>query len=886
MEIFDLEKAIREWRKNLFKDPGLEEPHIIELEEGLREEIEELVNEGLSEQEAFQRVVREVAPPEVLGTEFYKVRTSRRYGRPSWQAPRFMPALLWHYLKIALRKIRRQKSFSFINITGLSVGMACFLLILTSIQFELSYDRFHEISDRIYRVAIHSDSPDETGYSISTPEILSQSLKSSIPEVEQAGIIQRSRNAIFQSEAENFMEDGLFADENFFTLFSFEMIQGNRADALRAPNSIVLTEQMADKIFGSENPLGKSLHFKSRFLSCDLNVTGIVKQPPKNSHLKFDYLVSTASMAADQGLRNWFSDWDTYAFITYVELKDGQSPKIVEQKIEALIREARPQISMGEGAVYLQPVTDIHLKSQVTGATATNNRIQTIYLFGAIALLILLIAGINSMNLSTARATTRVQEISMRKVIGAKRTQLIIQFIGESYLFTALAMGLSLLVFHAFFPVFTDFLGNSLTLGEVEKTPLILSILGTILFVGAFSGIYPAFVLSAFQPFSLQKKYARSPLKGIRIRNLLVIFQFSAVVVLMIGTMVIAKQLRFIKNKNLGYERENVVILPLKEKETISKAQVLKTRLLEYPGILSVTVSDSTPLRLGAFVGGMPIKNEDSETAKIDLNLAGIDYDFLNVFGIKIAKGRNFSREFPSDSQGALVNEAYVRKVGWKDPLSEQFNDSPVIGVIKDFHFDTLHKAIGPAVFLLSKDFFWGRVNLGIRIRAGAPENTLAEIKKIFDQTTRGEPFDFYFLDDAYNELYRNEQRLAVMIGYLESLAIILGCMGLFGLATYAAQRRSKEIGIRKVLGASVFSIIRMLSREFVVLVVISNVIAWPLGYYFLQRWLQGYAYRCAFGIEIFVLAGLGTLLIALFAVGLHTAKAAWSNPLESIRYE
>ncbi len=886
MEIFDLEKAIRKWRKNLFKDQGLEEPLIIELEEGLREEIEELVDEGLSEQEAFRRVVKEMAPPEVLGTEFYKVRTSRRSGRPSWQPPRFMPALFWHYLKIALRKIKRQKSFSFINIAGLSVGMACFLLILTSIQFELSYDRFHERSDRIYRVAIRSDSPDEAGYSITTPEILSQSLKSSIPEVEQAGIIQRSRNAIFQTEAESFTEDGLFADEYFFALFSFEMFRGNRADALRSPNSVVLTEQMAEKIFGSENPLGKGLHFKSRFLNCDLNVTGIVKQPPKNSHLKFDYLVSTASMAADQGLRNWFNTWDTYAFLTYVELKDGQSPKIVEEKIESLIREARPQISMREGAVYLQPVTDIHLKSQVAGATSTNNRIQTVYLFGAIAFLILLIAGINSMNLSTARATTRIQEISMRKVIGAKRTQLIIQFIGESYLFTALAMGLSLLIFHVFFPVFTDFLGNSLTLSEVEKTPLTLSILGTILFVGAFSGIYPAFVLSAFQPFSLQKKYARSPIKGIRIRNLLVIFQFSAVVVLMIGTIVIAKQLNFIKNKNLGYERENIVILPLKEKETISQAQVLKTRLLEYPGILSVTVSDSTPLSLGASIGGMSVKKEDGETVKIDFSLAGVDHDFLDVFGMEIAHGRNFSREFPSDSQAALVNEAYVRKVGWKDPLSKKFNDSPVIGVIKDFHFDTLHKAIGPTVFSFSKDFPWGRVNLGIRIRPEAPENTLAEIKKIFTQTATGEPFDFYFLDDAFNGLYRNEQRLAAMIGYLEGLAIILGCMGLFGLATYAAQRRSKEIGIRKVLGASVISIIRMLSREFIVLVVISNVIAWPLGYYFLQRWLQAYAYRCAFGIEIFVLAGLGTLLIALFAVGLHTARAAWSNPLESIRYE
>jgi putative ABC transport system permease protein len=403
MDMFDLEKAIRKWKKNLFKDPGLEENHIIELEEGLREEIEELVDGGMSEEEAFRRAAGEVVPPEMLGTEFYKVRTIRRSGRPSWQVPRFMPALLWHYFKIALRKIRRQKSYSFINIVGLSLGMACFLLILALIQFELSYDRFHERSDKIFRVAIRSESPDETGYSISTPQILSAALKSNIPIVERAGIIQRSRNAVFQTETESFTEDGLFADENFFRVFSFDMIRRSRSEALTAPNSIVLTDEMAEKIFGTEDPIGKTIHFKGRFLSSDLSVTGIMQSPPKNSHLQFQYLVSTATMAAHKDLSDWFNTWDVYAFNTYVELKDRRSHGMVEQEIETMIREARPQISMKENAVYLQPVTDIHLRSQVTGATATNNRIQTVYLFGAIALLILLIAGINSMNLSTAR---------------------------------------------------------------------------------------------------------------------------------------------------------------------------------------------------------------------------------------------------------------------------------------------------------------------------------------------------------------------------------------------------------------------------------------------------------------------------------------------------
>ena len=305
------------------------------------------------------------------------MRTIRHSEPPSWQATRFKPTLLWHYLKVAFRKIKRQKSYSFINIAGLSVGMACFLLILTSIQFELSYDRFFENADRLYRVAIRSNAPGEASYSITTPQILSEALKTDIPEIESAGIIQRSRNAIIQTETESFTEDGLFADEGFSRMFSFDMTPGNLSEALTAPNSIVFTDDMAKKIFGSEDPIGKTIHYKGRFLNCDLSVTGIMRRPPKNSHLQFNYLVSTATMAAHKDLSEWFNTWDTYAFSTYVELKAGSSQKIIEQKIYRIMHDARPQIPMKEDAVYLQPVTDIHLKSQVEGATATNNRIQT-----------------------------------------------------------------------------------------------------------------------------------------------------------------------------------------------------------------------------------------------------------------------------------------------------------------------------------------------------------------------------------------------------------------------------------------------------------------------------------------------------------------------------
>jgi len=885
--MFDLENAIREWKKSLFKDPGIEESDVIELEEGLREEIEELCQEGLSEEEAFRRVAAELAPADVLGTEFYKVRTTRRSGRPSWRAPRLMPELLWSYFKVALRKINRQKSYSFINIAGLSAAMACSLLILTFIQFELSFDRFFKNSDRIFRVALREDSPEEESYSLSTPEILSKAIKTSIPEIEKVGIIQRSSNALIQAGDKRFTEDGLCADAGFFELFSFDLVLGDRASVLEAPNSIVLSDRLAEKLFGDANPVGQSIHYKGRFFSHDLVVTGIVKHPPKNSHLQFDYLISIASMAADEELKDWFNAWNTYAFHTYVQLQQKQARHQVERKMQSLIKEARPEISLREDAVFLQPVTDIHLKSRVAGATATNRQIQTVYLFGSIALIILLIAGINSMNLSTAWATTRNKEVSLRKVIGAQRIDLIKQFMGESYLLTTLAMVLSVLMFYAFFPVFSDFVGINLTVNEVNTVPLVLSIIGTIVFVGAFSGLYPSLVLSSFQPFSIGKKLSTDWLKGARVRNLLVVLQFSAVILLMIGTLVITRQLNFIRHTNLGYNRKNVMVLPLREEEAISKAAALKTALEGFNKIQKVTISDSTPLKLSTSVGGYKIQKESGETIKIDMYIPNVDCDFLDVYGIKLAEGRNFSPDFPTDSQAVLVNQALVRKVGWKNPIGRKIINSTIIGVVEDFHFDTLHKPIEPAIFVSRlDDHTFAGINIGIRFSPDNPEDTLAQIKNIFAGTISSQPFDFYFLDDAYNQLYRREQRLAVMIGYLEGLAILLGCMGLFGLAAYSAQRRSKEIGIRKVLGASVLSIVRMMSREFLILVGISNVIAWPLGYYLLHRWLQAYAYRCSFGIEIFILAGLAALLIAAAAVGLHTVRASLASPVQSIRYE
>lgn len=786
---------------------------------------------------------------------------------------------------MAWRNIVRQKDYSFINILGLAVGMGCFLLILTYIQFELSFDRFHKKSDRLFRVAIRENNQRGGEYSVTTPAIMAKVLKGNIPEIQRAGILQISTNDVVQTDTQSFLCDGIFVDENFLFMFTFPMILGNRSTALATSNSVVLSDVMAKKAFGYVDPIGKIIHYKGRFISCDLTVTGVVKQPPKNSHLQFEYLISVATMASDKDLREWFDNWDIYGFFTYLELNKNQPIKLIEQKIRTLIQKVSPHSSSREDSVFIQPITDIHLKSQVEGETGKNNQIQTIYLFGSIALIILLIASINSMNLSTARATTRGKEIGVRKVIGANRVDLIKQFIGESFIFATLAMLFALVFFFVFFPLFTHFLGNDLTMNEVKKVPLILSILGTILFVGTFSGVYPAFVLSTFQPHSVLNEFSSSWLKGARVRNLLVIFQFSAVAVFMIGSLVVSRQLNFIKNKKLGYDRKNIVALTLLEGESIKKAKVIKSRLHEYSKILNVTISDSTPLNLGIPISGVPIKKENGERVQIDFKSAFIDYDFLNVYGIEIAQGRNFSEKFPGDAKGVLVNEALIKKVGWMYPLNNMINGFPVIGVVKDFHFDTLHKAIEPAVFYLGEGFL-GKLTVGIRIRPEDLESTLAQIRKIFTETTNSQPFDFYFLDDAFNGLYRNEQKLAAIFGYFEIVSIILGCMGLFGLATCTAQRRFKEIGIRKVLGASVFDINQLISKEFLSLVILANIAAWPLGYYFMKKWLQSFAYRVTLGFDIFFLSGLAALLIALIGISFQTVKASLVNPLESIRHE
>ncbi len=800
-----------------------------------------------------------------------------------------------NYLLISFRNILKNKWFSLINIAGLAVGMACFILILAFVQFELSFDRFHDRADRIFRVI--SRDTGRQGWASQfvdhSPEHLAQLLKAEFPEVVRA---TRTRDiwtdkAILKYGDKTYYQKGLFADTEFLEVFSYPLLKGDKTRALAPPNAIVLTHAVAGKLFPGEDPIGRTLEYRVTNRTCELNVTGVLEDPPKNSHLQFEFLVSVATTVADKRDAYMVHNWNVWNFTTYIELQEAGDQGAVEGKFPAfLIRQGQgpPENgSTGAGHNYefrLQPIRDIHLRSNISGELATNNQIRYVTLFMSIAVIVLLIACINYMNLVTARATARAKEIGIRKVAGAGRGQLLQQFIGETLLLAFLALGLALILVFSALPSFRTLIGSEFDLSAVSNTPLHLMILGTVLIVGVASGIYPALVLSAFRPVNALKDFGTSGRRGSRLRNGLVVLQFSASIILIIATLVVFRQLNFIRNQRLGYDRENVVVLPVREPETRDKAQIIKTELLSHPEVLGVSVSGGLPTNIRSRYIGVEFQRDNGESVKMELCYDYVDHDFLDVFRIELAQGRNFSREFGDDPKGVLLNETAVRQLGWSDPIGKKVDvgrDHHVVGVIKDFYFASFHRQIEPMALTLGTGS-----NIAVRLTPGDPAQRLALLKRVFENNTTSQPFDFFFLDDAFNRLYQKEQRTGQLFGYFSLLAVFIACLGLLGLSSYTVDRRTKEIGIRKVLGASAPSIVRILTGEFVRLVLISNLIAWPVAFLAMRLWLQDFAYRIALGWQVFALSAAAALLIACVTIGSQTLKAAMTDPVITLRYE
>ena len=800
--------------------------------------------------------------------------------------------MLKNYLKIALRNMLKHKGYSFINITGLAVGMACCILILLYIQFEFGYDKFHKDADKIFRVAKDFRIKGEpASYGTATPPTLAPIILNDFPEVEHAVRLYGSKGVIKYGE-KKFIEEGIFyADASFFNIFTFPFIKGNPETALKYPYSVVLTEETAKRYFNREDPLGKTISFKN---TEDFKVTGVIKVVPINSHFKFDILFSLATLedTYSKSSYNALKNWWNHSYRTYIKISgDKPSPQLVDgiyNLSKRYVSDQEAQFGFQQ-KFFLQPLRDIYLKSNIEDEIGETGNIAYLYIFMVIAIFILIIACINFINLATARSAQRAHEVGMRKVVGAVKTQLVRQFLVEAILVSFASLALAIIIVLLSLPLFNDLTGKNLELyfGDFK----IIFLWAAIPFIAAFlSGCYPAFFLSAFKPIDTLKGAFESQKKAAFLRKGMVVFQFAISIILIVGTLVISKQLDFMKNRNPGFDKEQVMVLSLQgTKESRQKYEILKNEFSRHSSVISASASSTVPGRLFSSLSVNPEGYSQEET-KTMYSLE-TDYDFLKTLKIELAAGRFLSRDFKTDAENAfLLNETAVFNLGWSSPknalgkkITRGRKKGKVIGVIKDFHFESLHKEISPLLIYFEPDDF---EYLSLRIAPGNIPGTISFIESKWKKLLPGEPFNFFFLDDDFDRQYRAEEKVQNIFRSFTIIAIVIACLGLFGLAAFTTQQRFKEIGIRKVLGASVPGILLLLAKEFLKWVLLSNFIAWPIAYIAANKWLQNFAYRTDIGIWTFLCSTLAALAIALLTVSYQAVKAAFINPVAAMKYE
>jgi ABC-type antimicrobial peptide transport system permease subunit len=791
-----------------------------------------------------------------------------------------------NYLKIAFRNMIKHKGYSFINIFGLAVGMAICILLLLWVQFELSCDRFHKHGDDLYRI-IKVWRQGEVSHQSITPAPLAPALKEEFPEIINAARFLPVGNLLLKSGEKSFYENGgVFADPAIFHMFTFPLVKGETKTALANPYSIVLTGSLAAKYFGDEEPVGKIIRVDNRV---DFTVTGVMKDIPGNSHLQFDFVVPF-TLIGKKGLmarlaQESLIDWHNTSYFSYVLLKSGTSYQSVSRKISNYLQKPIPDST---SSLYLQPLKKIHLhSSHLRPYIPGTGDIAYIYLFTAVAFLVLLIACINFMNLTTARVGTRTKEIGMRKVVGARRAHIIKQFFGESLLLAFIALIFALLLTELFLPAFNNLSGNQLTL-DLAGNPLIIGgILLVTFFTGIVSGSYPALFLSSFQPGSVLKGKLRLGTRGFLSRKILVVFQFTLTVIFLIGTIVIYKQFHYLQNRKLGFDKTHLVYLSIPE-EIRPNYESLKNELLRDSSLEGVTASVSLP-SFGRDINTQLVDWEGKDPGKeILMRGVGVDYDFIETFKMEMARGRSFSREFSLDKANYILNETAVKAMGIESPVGKQLtlmgNTGTIIGVVKDYHFRSLHTKIAPLLLRVYEPR-WLRF-LFARVKPGEISRALKQLESKWKQLVPGYPFQYRFVDDLLDSMFQSEQRIKSAFNYLTLLAICIASLGLFGLASYLAEQRTREIGIRKVFGASMTNIGVLFSSEFLKWIMLANMIAWPISYFFLDRLMRNFAYRVGIGIWPFLLAGLLGVVIALLTVSHQAFKAAAANPIDALKYE
>ncbi len=793
--------------------------------------------------------------------------------------------MLRNYMKIALRNIIRQKGFSFINIVGLAVGMTCCILILLWIQDEMSYDRFHENADTLYRVTEHQYNSSGDYFPVTvTPWPLAEGLKEEYPEIIESARLRRLTGRLMTYQDKRFYESEILAvDPSFLKMFSFPLIEGDPVTSLNDPNAVLVTETTAKRYFGDEDPIGKTIVYNTWN---NLKVGGILKDPPRNSFIKFDFMIQFESIIKKEG---WAQTWWTNNYQTFVQLQKGTSHEAISDKVYEYLKKHNERTGT---MLIMQPVLDIHLHSDyaidIYGATETTA--LYVYVFSIIAVFVLLIACINFMNLSTARSIKRAKEVGMRKVVGARKINVITQFYGESIILTIISMCVAIVLVYLFLPVFNDISGKALSF-ELMKNPLLFIGLFIIaLITGLFSGSYPALIQSSFKPVDSIKGSAMTSSRrsGRSIfRQVLVITQFSLSIILIIGTLIVYKQLNFMTEKDLGYEKGQIVYF--RNRSNIrTQFEAFKQELLKNSNITAVTASSDIPTYTVHSTSAFRWEGKDPDVSFL-IHQFTVDFDYISTFNMKIKEGRDFSKEFTTDgaTQSFILNETAIERMGLDDPVGKSFIlwniEGMVVGIVEDFHFKSLHKEIEPLCLRIDP----GRNSyVFIKIKPDNLSSTLHSIEKIYNSFNQEYPLVYDFLDEAVDRLYNSDKRTGTIFNYFTYIAIVISCLGLFGLAAFMAQQKTKEIGIRKTLGATVSGIIILISKEFIYLVLVSNLIAWPVSWIVMNRWLENYASRINIDLWIFILSGLLATAIAIVTVSFQSIKAAHTDPTNSLRYE
>jgi putative ABC transport system permease protein len=802
--------------------------------------------------------------------------------------------MLRNYLLVALRLIRRQRGYSVINILGLAVGLACCLLIALFVRDELAYDRFHEHANRIYRVVLEGSTPNTPPDNFAvTGRPVGPALLATYPEVEAAVRIAPYNPSVRQRGEYFFDDDVFYAEPSFFEVFTFPLVEGDAATALRDPYTAVVTESTALRYFPGRSAVGETLVLDD---SIHVAVTGIARDAPAASHFSFDILLSFATYDALTPEPPQ-PQWLVFGMYTYVLLRPGVDAGAftarIENHVQEAVAEVLAQISLTL-RLGLEPLTGIYLHSQHSYQIGPTSSAATVYAFLAIALFVLLIACVNYMNLATARSMQRAREVGVRKSVGASRGLLVRQFLGESVLMAMLALVVALVLVALALPFFNAVAGKELSFWTILSPEFLLALVAAALAVGLLAGSYPALVLSGFVPALVLKGELTTSRHGARLRQGLVVFQFAVSVALIVGTVAVIQQLNYVRAQDLGFDREHLVVLTAQGVPGVQMAQryeTAKERILQHPGVLSAAASSSSP-------GNQPVPRwlhaeglEEDDSRRV--RLLSIDHDFVETYGLDVIAGRPFSRDFETDPQAALINESAVAAFGWGSPEEAlgkwvDFGGSmglqrPVVGVVRDYHHLSLHERVEPmAIVITPSSFNRFTLRLDGRQLPAAIEHMQATWAEIFP----GFPFEYAFVDETFDTQYQAEARLSRVIGAFAALAILVACLGLFGLAAFTAQQRRREIGVRKVLGASTGHLVTLLSKDFLVLVAVAFVIGAPLAYFGMNRWLEGFAYRVTLGPELFLAAGLIALIIAGITVSGQALRAAMADPVKAIRAE